>query len=142
MLYGSGTLPTLEDLESSKNVLVNKPKDELMLIKKTSAEDILRKTQVLPDNQIESSLSNSYKQDNRKKRGNSVFVTQGSSVGGGTGDVLNALAAYLRYLEGTVRDDWQEYVLPYKLELLFFSFNVNSFNSVTYYMNFKGLIKC
>lgn len=102
---------------------MNKPKkDELMLIKKTSAEDILTKTQVLSNNQIEGSLSNSYKQDNRKKRGNSVFVTQGSSVGGGTSDVLNALAAYLRYLEGTMRDDWQEYVLPCKLELLLLFF--------------------
>lgn len=137
MLYGSGTLPTLEDLESFRNELVDKPKDELMLIKKTSAEDILRKTQVLPNNQIKGSLSNTYKQENRKKRGNSVFVTQGSSVGGGTGDVLNALAAYLRYLEGTMRDDWQEYVFPYKLKSLFFF--VNSFNSVTYYMKFKGI---
>lgn len=101
-----GTLPTLKDLETCKNELLNKPKDELM--KKTSAEDILWKNQVLPNNQIEDSLSNSYKQDNRKKRRNSVFVTQGCSVGGGTGDVLNALAAYLRYLEGTIRDDWQE----------------------------------
>ncbi|XP_074355151.1 uncharacterized protein LOC141693864 isoform X2 [Apium graveolens] len=72
-----GTFPTIEDLESFRNELVNEPKDKLMLIKKNSAEDILRKT-------------------------------QGSSVGGGTGEVLNALAAYLRYLEGTMRDDWQE----------------------------------
>lgn len=113
MLYESGKLPTLEDLESFKNELVNKPKDELMSIKKTSAEDISSKTQVLPNNQISGSLSSSYKQDNHKKQRNSVFVTQGSSVGGGTGDVLNALAAYLRFLEGTIRDDWQEYVLPY-----------------------------
>ncbi|KAK1366662.1 Photolyase/cryptochrome alpha/beta domain-containing protein [Heracleum sosnowskyi] len=103
-----GTLPTVDDLESFRNEIVNKQKDEFMLIKKTSAEDMLRKPQVLPKNQIEGSLRKSYKQDNRKKPGNSVFVTQGSSVGGGTGDVLNALAAYLRYLEGTVRDDWQE----------------------------------
>ncbi|XWS61020.1 hypothetical protein CRYUN_Cryun07bG0089900 [Craigia yunnanensis] len=32
----------------------------------------------------------------------------GDIVGGGTNSVLNALAAYLRYLEGTARDDWQE----------------------------------
>ena len=83
-----------------------------MSIKKTSAEDILRKAEALSNNQIKDSLSSSYKQDNRRKRRNSVFLTQGSSVGGGTADVLNALAAYLRYLEGTIRDDWQEYVLP------------------------------
>ncbi|KAL1813856.1 hypothetical protein DCAR_0626239 [Daucus carota subsp. sativus] len=103
-----GTLPTLEDLESFKNELVNKPEDEFMSIKKTSAEDILRKAEALSNNQIKDSLSSSYKQDNRRKRRNSVFLTQGSSVGGGTADVLNALAAYLRYLEGTIRDDWQE----------------------------------
>lgn len=124
---------------------MNKPKkDELMLIKKTSAEDILTKTQVLSNNQIEGSLSNSYKQNNRKKRGNSVFVTQGSSVGGGTSDVLNALAAYLRYLEGTMRDDWQEYVLPCKLELLlllliFFCELIQFCHLDTYYMKSKGI---
>lgn len=42
---------------------------------------------------------------------NSVFISRKSNiVKGGTDVVLNALAAYLRYLEGTARDDWQEYV--------------------------------
>ena len=45
----------------------------------------------------------------RKRLKNSVFGTsKGSIVAGGTKVVLNALAAYLRYLEGTARDDWQE----------------------------------
>lgn len=40
----------------------------------------------------------------------SVFASrEGTQVGGGTSNVLNALAAYLRYLEGTAQDDWQEY---------------------------------
>lgn len=48
----------------------------------------------------------------RKRPERSAFVTQQkNSVGGGTSNVLNALAAYLRYLEGTARDEWQEYVL-------------------------------
>ncbi|XP_074561653.1 uncharacterized protein LOC141817941 isoform X2 [Curcuma longa] len=42
------------------------------------------------------------------KNSSSMFTTKGSYVKGGTGVVLNALAAYLRYLEGTARDDWQQ----------------------------------
>ena len=43
---------------------------------------------------------------------NSAFITRSrDTVGGGTEAVLNALAGYLRYLEGTSRDDWQEYVM-------------------------------
>lgn len=49
-----------------------------------------------------------------KQLGKSAFVTQkGNFVGGGTNPVLNALAAYLRYLEGTARDDWKEYVVTF-----------------------------
>ncbi|KAL3524178.1 hypothetical protein ACH5RR_017012 [Cinchona calisaya] len=45
----------------------------------------------------------------RKRPLRSAFVSrQKNSVGGGTSNVLNALAAYLRYLEGTARDEWQE----------------------------------
>ncbi|KAL6004875.1 hypothetical protein ACLOJK_005431 [Asimina triloba] len=45
----------------------------------------------------------------RKVIVNSAFISrEGTLVGGGAGAVLNALAAYLRYLEGTARDDWQE----------------------------------
>ncbi|KAG9452441.1 hypothetical protein H6P81_005345 [Aristolochia fimbriata] len=52
----------------------------------------------------------SFTSKNQKKiLKNSVFVSKdGYVVGGGTDVVLNALAAYLRYLEGTARDDWQE----------------------------------
>lgn len=45
------------------------------------------------------------------KNSSSMFTAKGSHVKGGTGVVLNALAAYLRYLEGTARDDWQRYVI-------------------------------
>ncbi|CAA6656217.1 unnamed protein product [Spirodela intermedia] len=45
----------------------------------------------------------------KRKTENSVFISRKSNiVKGGTDVVLNALAAYLRYLEGTARDDWQE----------------------------------
>ncbi|KAL4395042.1 hypothetical protein AHAS_Ahas02G0212400 [Arachis hypogaea] len=44
-----------------------------------------------------------------KKSNESVFLSQkGNAVGGGTNNVLNALAAYMRYFEGTAHDDWQE----------------------------------
>ncbi|KAG9159683.1 hypothetical protein Leryth_017416 [Lithospermum erythrorhizon] len=50
-----------------------------------------------------------YKSEKRKVIRNTAFVTEkGNFVGGGTDLVLNALAGYLRYLEGTPRDDWQE----------------------------------
>lgn len=51
-----------------------------------------------------------------KRADNSVFVTSAGNVaGGGTDVVLNALAGYLRYLEGTARGDWQEYVETFAL---------------------------
>lgn len=43
-----------------------------------------------------------------------LVTSKGNLVAGGTNAVLNILAAYLRYLEGTSRDDWQEYVVTYK----------------------------
>ncbi|CAI9092073.1 OLC1v1027220C1 [Oldenlandia corymbosa var. corymbosa] len=47
--------------------------------------------------------------EERKRPERSAFITQqGTFVAGGTSAVLNALAAYLRYLEGTARGDWQE----------------------------------
>lgn len=49
----------------------------------------------------------------RRKSMSSLFVEGGNQVRGGTDAVLNALAAYLRYLEGTARYDWQEYVAVY-----------------------------
>ncbi|KAL6956414.1 hypothetical protein U1Q18_047021 [Sarracenia purpurea var. burkii] len=95
-----------------------KSKDYWTSVKEISAQTVLLKNQsVSSSNQIEglrlpksgiSSQSNSYKGP-QSKRQEPVFVTQrGNVVGGGTTGVLNALAAYLRYLEATVRDDWQE----------------------------------
>lgn len=116
-------MPTLDDLEKFRNDDVNL-KDKWASIKKTSAKEILQKGLVVrPDNQTEgfvlsesgeNNQSNSYRHAQRRRARESVFVTeQGNVVGGGTNGVLNALAAYLRYLEGTMRDDWQEYVLAH-----------------------------
>lgn len=87
-------------------------------IKKLSAENMLQRKKQRGD-----SKSAEWKDDNekytvsetttqRKKPEKSAFLTsQESFVGGGSDIVLNALAAYLRYLEGTSRDEYQEYVL-------------------------------
>lgn len=103
------------------NDCLGKSKDHWTSINGISAESLFRSNKfVASRNQIQglalsktgdSNQSNSYNRS-RNKRNESVFVTQrGNVVGGGTTVVLNALAAYLRYLEGTVRDDWQEYVV-------------------------------
>ncbi|KAL7001665.1 hypothetical protein U1Q18_002814 [Sarracenia purpurea var. burkii] len=113
-----GLIPTLDDLKNFMNDCPEKSKDYWTSVKEISAQTVLLKNQsVNSSNQIEglrlpksgiSSQSNSYKGP-QSKRQEPVFVTQrGNVVGGGTTGVLNALAAYLRYLEGTVRDDWQE----------------------------------
>lgn len=58
--------------------------------------------------------------NSRWKLEKSVFASQeGNQVRGGTDVVLNALAAYLRYLEGTARDDWQEYAMTFILSFLY-----------------------
>jgi len=86
------------------------------LIREVSAETVLRRKALEYGDRIE--RSSSFGQTLSRERSGSVFVTkEGNIVGGGTDSVLNALAAYLRYLEGTARDDWQEYVhnLPFEV---------------------------
>lgn len=86
----------------------------------------LRKTKSSEGNQMVSSDVSAPR--NRVEK--SAFVTeQGNIVAGGTHTVLNALAAYLRYLEGTARDEWQEYVLAMIrkcFRVLFSSFKFDS----------------
>lgn len=85
-------------------------------IKETSAETLLQREVSKTSYSSERSLS--FREMQSRKVKQSVFVTQkGNVVGGGTNNVLNALAAYLRYLEGTARDDWQEYVVTTILQL-------------------------
>ena len=92
-------------------------------MKETSAETILLRKVLKSVNNIERSSRFGLTQS--RERNGSVFVTQkGNIVGGSTNNVLNALAAYLRYLEGTARDDWQEYAdnLPFEFFVFFGKF--------------------
>ncbi|PSS33167.1 Cryptochrome DASH like [Actinidia chinensis var. chinensis] len=114
-----GSIPTLDDLKKFMNDCQAKSKDSWTSIREISAETVLHKNQFVPSsNQVEGlrlaksgeiKQNNSYEHSQRSKTQESVFVTQSRNiVGGGTTGVLNALAAYLRNLEGTVRDDWKE----------------------------------
>lgn len=121
--FETGSLPTLDDLKKFLVGSSGKSKDKWTSIKNTSAEGLLRRDHiVVPKNLMgdlgfsklgESNKSNSSdKPTGRKRPVKSSFLTQqGNVVGGGTRVVLNALAAYLRYAEGTMQYDWQEYVL-------------------------------
>ncbi|KAH7856202.1 hypothetical protein Vadar_033898 [Vaccinium darrowii] len=113
-----GSVPTLEDLKIFMNDCLGKSKDHWSSVKGISAERVFRSNKfVASRNEIQglglsktgdSNQINSYNRFQNKRK-ESVFVTQrGNVVGGGTTVVLNALAAYLRYLEGTGRDDWLE----------------------------------
>ncbi|XP_015878340.3 uncharacterized protein LOC107414695 [Ziziphus jujuba] len=105
-----GSIPTFDDLKEFINQNPCRPKESWISMKEKSAENMFMKALYKAR---ESNQNNPSPKDVRrfqkKRLDNSVFVTgRGSSVGGGTKTVLNALAAYLRYLEGTARDDWQE----------------------------------
>ncbi|KAL4574876.1 hypothetical protein LXL04_021716 [Taraxacum kok-saghyz] len=106
-----GTLPTLNDLKKLINDNPYKSKDSWTSIKNNSAESILQNARILASNGLTSqtNLTSLTSQTNNKKPKKSLFITkQGNFIGGGTNDVINALSAYLKYLEGTTRDDWQE----------------------------------
>ncbi|CAI9771843.1 unnamed protein product [Fraxinus pennsylvanica] len=109
-----GDLPTLDDLkkyiDDSSNV--GNLKKEWISLKKFSAQSVLqgKKLNKLGESEIkERNLESSSYKTKQLRPEKSAFVTrQGKLVGGGASLVLNALAAYLRYLEGTARDEWQE----------------------------------
>ncbi|CAK9161064.1 unnamed protein product [Ilex paraguariensis] len=115
-----GPLPTLKDLKKFLDDHPVELKNKWTSTKKVSVQNSLQKYQVAaPVHLIEgleisksgkSNKKNSnYKHAQTRRPKTSVFLTQqGNMVGGGTNLVLNGLAAYLRYLEGTSRDDWQE----------------------------------
>ena len=112
MKYESGPLPTFSDLKEFMKEKVGTSKESWSLMKEMPAEAILKAKLSKPSVMNRSSLD--VKRIERRKLDKSVFITQKSNiVGGGTSSVLNALAAYLRYLEGTARDDWQEYVVKF-----------------------------
>lgn len=107
MCYELGPLPTFDVLKEFMTKNGCNPQKGWNLIKEMSAESILQKKLRRPDKSNRNDLS--VRRTQRKQVNKSAFVTQkGNIVGGGTNTVLNALAAYLRYLEGTARDDWQE----------------------------------
>uniref|UniRef100_A0A2N9HY98 Photolyase/cryptochrome alpha/beta domain-containing protein n=1 Tax=Fagus sylvatica TaxID=28930 RepID=A0A2N9HY98_FAGSY len=102
-----GPLPTFDVLKEFMNKNRRKPQKGWTSIKEISAESILLKELLKPGESNQNDLS--VRNTQRKLPDKSAFVTQkGNFVGGGTNTVLNALAGYLRYLEGTARDDWQE----------------------------------
>lgn len=91
-------------------------KKERISLHRSSAKNLLQKKKLRKS--LETAAAE-LKEDNRsdsgsktiqrKKPEKSAFLTnKGNFVGGGSNLVLNALAAYLRYLEGTARDEWQE----------------------------------
>lgn len=98
----------------------NREKEQWYSIKHTSAEDVLRMDHMklfksvslgMGESRVSELGSSSQFPNETRRKGlkNSVFGTsKGNIVAGGTEVVLNAFAGYLRYLEGTARDDWQE----------------------------------
>ncbi|XP_022736721.1 uncharacterized protein LOC111289719 [Durio zibethinus] len=101
-----GHLPTFSDLKEFIKDKSGKSKQSWNLMNEMPAEVILKENLSKPSRTNGNSL---IAKSMRRRLDKSVFVTQkGDVVGGGTNSVLNALAAYLRYLEGTARDDWQE----------------------------------
>ncbi|XP_027186317.1 uncharacterized protein [Cicer arietinum] len=102
-----GDLPVYDDIKGFMASNRWKSGNDWNLIKETSAETFLGRVMLKSRESRERSYS--FRQIPSREPNKSVFVTQkGNVVGGGTYNVLNALAAYLRYLEGTARDDWQE----------------------------------
>ncbi|XP_047325426.1 uncharacterized protein LOC124929176 [Impatiens glandulifera] len=114
-----GSMPSMDDLRSFLGNNPPKSQVDWTSIKEISAETILSDSQFLSSNMnVNGRIANpksgeivqksSYK-PSKGKNFKSLFAGQGKDlIGGGTEIVLDALAAYLRYLEGTVRDDWQE----------------------------------
>ncbi|KAF5182396.1 Hydrolase protein, partial [Thalictrum thalictroides] len=104
-----GTIPTYDELRKYSTSVNSYESNEMwQSVKRISAKSVLSKGRV---NQIK--MPNDFSEGSSKSRSvnleNSVFLSrEGTVVGGGTSAVLNALAAYLRDLEGTSRGDWQE----------------------------------
>ncbi|KAJ0263311.1 DNA photolyase [Hirschfeldia incana] len=93
-----GSVPTLDDLKDYMNESLCEKEKSWREMAHATAERIL----------MERNLEPNVDEIAGKKVHNSAFITRNrDTVGGGTKAVLNALAGYLRYLEGTSRDDWQ-----------------------------------
>ncbi|KAK9147956.1 hypothetical protein Scep_006713 [Stephania cephalantha] len=112
-----GTLPTLDDVNRYMDTNPWKPNENWTVMKAVSAAKSIRKKQsgqlemsnVLVNAGASNQMNSNSKEAVKNKLRNSFFVSMnGNAVGGGTNVALDALAAYLRYFEGTPRDDWQE----------------------------------
>ncbi|KAG7546233.1 Alpha/Beta hydrolase fold [Arabidopsis suecica] len=101
-----GSVPTLDDLKDYLKESLCEKENRWREMAQASAERVLMERL---GNLKESSMEPNVDGSLGKKVDNSAFVTnKRDTVGGGNEAVLNALAGYLRYLEGTSRDDWQE----------------------------------
>ncbi|KAK9143313.1 hypothetical protein Syun_012713 [Stephania yunnanensis] len=112
-----GTLPTLDDVNRYMDTNPWKLDENWTVMKAVSAAKSIRKKQsgqlemsnVLVNAGASNQMNSNSKEAVKNKLRNSFFVSMnGNAVGGGTNVALDALAAYLRYFEGTPRDDWQE----------------------------------
>ncbi|MED6122827.1 hypothetical protein PIB30_043579 [Stylosanthes scabra] len=102
-----GTLPVYDYVKDFITSNQGRLRERWNSIKLTSAETLLRNKIMKSSESSEGSYAS--RQMQSRKSNDSVFVSQkGNAVGGGTNNVLNALAGYLRYFEGTACDDWQE----------------------------------
>ncbi|XP_022928782.1 uncharacterized protein LOC111435603 isoform X1 [Cucurbita moschata] len=102
-----GTMPTFDALKEFMNSnRLYKPSEDWDSIKNTTAEATVRaKFSKRGSNE----KNPSSKESRTERMGKSIFSTQRgvNFLRGGTEGPLNALAAYIRYNEGTSRDDWQ-----------------------------------
>ncbi|CAM8937448.1 unnamed protein product [Rhodiola kirilowii] len=115
-----GQLPSIDDLLRYLNVNRLEQQDTWRQLNtfvdnqfhQRQKEQSLPLTHLIRESRLqfsESNQSNLFWKTPRRKSPASAFITRGGNlIGGGTNSVLNALAGYLRYLEGTRRDDWQE----------------------------------
>ncbi|KAG8057541.1 hypothetical protein GUJ93_ZPchr0002g24229 [Zizania palustris] len=111
----TGSLPTLEELKVFLKESI-RSEDNWVPIKTTSARSILKKTlsQIKVKSGAASSDSNgediiAYSGRSGRKIRDSMFASESSvDVRGGTEITLDALSAYLKYLEGTGKANWQE----------------------------------
>ncbi|XP_066390608.1 uncharacterized protein [Miscanthus floridulus] len=113
----TGPLPTLEELKCFLKDIA--PEDNWAPLKSMSAISILKKTISQRKIKSNATLSTSNGENieditmdsgsSRKRIINSMFASENSlEVRGGTDITLDALSAYLKYLEGTGNASWQE----------------------------------
>lgn len=127
----TGSLPTLEELKYFLKDIIT-PEDNWVPLKSMSARAVLTKKinqKKIKSNATLSTSNGENIEDITMDSGasgrriiNSMFASENSlQVRGGTDITLDALAAYLRYLEGTGNASWQEYVSPTNFVLQFHS---------------------